>query len=102
MKSTLLPKNSPPEEGWQAEPDGVVEYRATKNYTSLPYNPSLKDRAKTLRKARSLAEVFLWGKIKSKKFYGIDFDRQKIKRELYLISLGLRVIRLFDSDVKKT
>ena len=70
--------NSPPLEGWQAKPDGVVIMRKTQTYKSLPYNPALKDKAKALRKAGFLHEALLWNQLKSKKFNGLDFDRQKI------------------------
>jgi len=69
--------NSPPLEGWQAQPDGVVK-RDTKTYMSLPYNPALRDRARQLRKAGMLHEVLLWQQLKKKQFHGLDFDRQKI------------------------
>lgn len=69
--------NSPPVEGWQAQPDGVVT-RYTKNYQSLPYNPQLKERAKALRQAGNLSEVLLWNQLKRGQFKGLDFDRQKI------------------------
>ena len=52
--------------------------RDTKKYKSLPFNPALKDRAKALRKAGLLHETLLWLELKSKKFNGLDFDRQKI------------------------
>jgi very-short-patch-repair endonuclease len=52
--------------------------RNTKNYGSLPYNPTLRARARTLRRAGNLAEVLLWNQLKRKKFQGLDFDRQKI------------------------
>jgi very-short-patch-repair endonuclease len=52
--------------------------RSTKNYLALPYNPALKDRAKTLRKAGNLAEVLLWNQLKNRQCLGLDFDRQKI------------------------
>ncbi len=70
-------QNSPPLEGWQAKPDGVVT-RYTKNYQSLPYNPQLKERAKALRRAGNLSEVLLWNQLKRGQFKGLDFDRQKI------------------------
>jgi len=70
--------NSPPVEGWQAQPDGVVTMRNTKKYKSLPYNPALRDRARALRKAGILHEALLWLELKSKKLNGLDFDRQKI------------------------
>jgi len=44
----------------------------------LPYNPSLKEKARELRKAGNLSEVLLWDQIKNKQFLGLDFDRQKI------------------------
>ena len=49
-----------------------------KNYTNLPYNPKLRDRARALRKAGNLCEVLLWQELRSRKFKGYDFDRQKI------------------------
>jgi very-short-patch-repair endonuclease len=52
--------------------------RATKDYYSLPYNSKLIQRAKELRKAGNLAEVLFWNEVKRKKFYNLDFDRQKI------------------------
>ena len=70
--------NSPPLEGWQAQPDGVVLMRKTKTYQSLPYNPALRDKAKALRKAGILHEALLWLELKSDKLNGLDFDRQKI------------------------
>ena len=105
--------------------------RKTQTYKSLPYNPSLKDKAKALRKAGFLHEALLWNQLKSKKCNGLDFDRQKIignyivdfycaekgvvievdgsshdnkqdedaKRDAYLRSLGLVVIRLLVKDV---
>ncbi|MDD2720066.1 MAG: endonuclease domain-containing protein [Gallionella sp.] len=69
--------NSPPLEGWQAKPDGVVS-RYTKNYQSLPFNPQLKEKAQALRRAGNLSEVLLWNQLKNKQFHGLDFDRQKI------------------------
>ena len=52
--------------------------RNTKQYMSLPYNPALKERAKTLRRAGNISEVLLWNELKNKQFSGVDFDRQKI------------------------
>ena len=106
--------------------------RKTRTYKSLPYNFALKDKARALRKAGFLHEALLWNQLKSKKFNGLDFDRQKIignyivdfycaekavvievdgsshnnnkqdedaKRDAYLRSLGLVVIRLLVKDV---
>ena len=52
--------------------------RSTKKYKSLPFNKSLRNKAKALRKAGILHEALLWNEIKSKKLNGLDFDRQKI------------------------
>lgn len=72
------PQNSPPVEGWQAKPDGVVMMRKTACYMSLPYNPALKERARELRRAGNLSEVLLWRQVKGGQFSGLDFDRQKV------------------------
>ena len=52
--------------------------RHTKEYMSLPYNPKLKERARSLRKAGNLSEVLLWNQLKKRQLNGLDFDRQKI------------------------
>ena len=52
--------------------------RKSRIYSSLPYNPELRDRAKELRKAGNLSEVLLWQQLHKRKFKGYDFDRQKI------------------------
>jgi very-short-patch-repair endonuclease len=52
--------------------------RNTKNYMNLPFNPALKERAKSLRQAGNLSEVLFWNEVKNKQFKGFDFDRQKI------------------------
>ena len=44
----------------------------------LPFNPLLKERARSLRKAGNLAEVIFWNRVKNKQFLNLDFDRQKI------------------------
>lgn len=54
------------------------EFRKSKNYFSLPYNPKLKERARKLRKAGNLPEVLFWQRVNKKQFKGFDFDRQKI------------------------
>ena len=48
------------------------------NYSSLPFNPKLRERAKELRKAGNLSEVLLWKQLSKQKLNGFDFDRQKI------------------------
>jgi very-short-patch-repair endonuclease len=107
------------------------KYRNAKNYFALPFNPSLKKRARELRKAGYLCEVVFWKQVKNKKFKEYDFDRQKVignyivdffctncnvvieidgkshdfkkeydaKRDAYLSSLGLVVIRISAKDV---
>jgi very-short-patch-repair endonuclease len=104
----------------------------TRYLCALPYNESLKDRARKLRRTATLSEVLFWMGVNKKKFYGIDFDRQKIignyivdfyietlglvieidggihkyqedydeNRTAYLESLGLKVYRIGDEDVR--
>ncbi len=118
--------------GVAASADGVVK-RNTKNYLNLPYNSTLKEKAKELRKAGNLSEVLLWNRLKHKQFKGLDFDRQKIignyivdfycgnlgvvieidgyshdnkenydkKRDKFLQELGLIIIHILDSDIKR-
>lgn len=86
-------------EGVSANADGVVEIDGQKiptNYISnLPYNSDLKERARELRKAGNLPEVLFWNEVKSKKFFGLDFDRQRVIGsyivDFYVKSLGLVV-----------
>jgi very-short-patch-repair endonuclease len=60
---------------------------------NLPYNPSLKDRAKALRKAGNFSEVVFWKEVRNKSFWNIDFDRQRIIGnyivDFYIKTLGL-------------
>jgi very-short-patch-repair endonuclease len=62
---------------------------------NLPYNFSLKSRAKTLRKAGNYSEVAFWQQIHKGKFHKIDFDRQRIIGnfivDFYVKALGLIV-----------
>ena len=59
----------------------------------LPYNYSLKSRAKVLRKAGNYSEVVFWQQIHKGKFHKIDFDRQRIIGnfivDFYVKALGL-------------
>ena len=43
----------------------------------IPYNQSLKELAKQLRKNMTLSEVLLWNELKQNKILGYDFDRQR-------------------------
>ena len=45
---------------------------------NLPKNTQLKYYAKRLRKAGNLSEVLFWQQVNKKKFFGIDFYRQKV------------------------
>ncbi|MCC6963009.1 MAG: endonuclease domain-containing protein [candidate division Zixibacteria bacterium] len=43
----------------------------------LPYDPKLKHRARSLRKAGNLAEVLLWQQLRRRQMRGHDFHRQR-------------------------
>ncbi len=43
----------------------------------IPYNSKLKELARNLRKNSTPGEIKLWQELKTKQFYGYDFDRQK-------------------------
>ncbi|MBN9313912.1 MAG: DUF559 domain-containing protein [Chryseobacterium sp.] len=67
-----------------------------KNHISkLPYNPDLKPLLPQKRKAGILCEVLFWKQVHKRKFYGIDFDRQRIIGnyivDFYVKNLGLVV-----------
>ena len=65
----------------------------TRYIHSLPYNESLKYRARKLRSNSTFSEVLFWMHVNKKKFYGIDFDRQRVIGnyivDFYVESLGL-------------
>jgi very-short-patch-repair endonuclease len=54
------------------------QYRKSINYFRLPFNPTLKEVAKKLRKSNNLSETLFWNRVKRKQFNNFDFDRQKI------------------------
>ena len=62
---------------------------------NLPYNASLKSRAKALIKAGNFSEVVFWKEVRNKSFWNIDFDRQRIIGnyivDFYVKALGLVV-----------
>jgi len=62
---------------------------------NLPYNVKLKDRAKALRKAGNYSEVVFGKNVNKKKFWKIDFERQRIIGnyivDFYVKALGLVV-----------
>jgi very-short-patch-repair endonuclease len=43
----------------------------------IPYNPNLKELARTLRKSMTYSEVKLWNRLKAFQMMGYDFDRQR-------------------------
>jgi very-short-patch-repair endonuclease len=43
----------------------------------IPYNPSLKEKARELRNNSTRSEILLWEFLKHKKMSGYDFHRQK-------------------------
>jgi len=65
----------------------------TRYVSSLPFNESLREQAKKLRRTSTLSEVLFWMQVNKKKFYGLDFDRQKIIGnfivDFYIECLGL-------------
>ena len=103
----LLALNSQPTEGWSETGVGdalskTPRFLKFNTHTiqlspiyDLPYNPELKERAKSLRKARNLPEVLFWKQVHKFKFHGIDFDRQRIIGnyivDFYVKTLGLVV-----------
>jgi len=64
-----------------------------KYVSNIPVNPQLNYYAKKLRKAGNLSEVLFWQQVYKKKFFGINFNRQKIIGnyivDFYVPSLGL-------------
>ena len=108
LKNTI--QNSPPLEGWSET--GVVKkvgFFMIKNHKIgqnkiiyLPYNSSLKEKARLLRKARNLPEVLFWEQVHKGLFYKIDFDRQRVIGnfivDFYVKKLGLVVDIVSDSE----
>lgn len=62
---------------------------------NLPYNPVLNRLTKGKRKEGILSEVLFWHQVHKRKFYKIDFDRQRIIGnyivDFYVKTLGLVV-----------
>jgi very-short-patch-repair endonuclease len=59
----------------------------------ISYNPSLRERARILRKNLTRAEVLLWTKLKGKQMCGYDFDRQRPLDE-YIVDFYCKDLRL--------
>ena len=85
----------------QLEINGIVI--STRYISPLPYNELLKDRARKMRRNSTLSEVLFWIQVNKRKYYGIDFDRQKIIGnyivDFYIECLGL-VIEI-DGDIHR-
>ncbi len=73
LETSTANKNSPSFRRGGDAGDGVVQ-----KHKDLPFNKSLRENAKALRKAGNLSEVLLWVQLKKKQLCGLDFDRQKI------------------------
>jgi len=75
----------------QIEINGITIH--TRYRHALPYNDSLKGHARKLRRTTTFSEVLFWMHVNKKKFYGIDFDRQKVIGsyivDFYVERLGL-------------
>jgi very-short-patch-repair endonuclease len=74
----------------------IENIRIKRNFVEdLPYNPKLKDLARSKRKEGILSEVLFWQQVHKKKFHKIDFDRQRIIGsfivDFYVKALGLVV-----------
>jgi very-short-patch-repair endonuclease len=57
------------------------------------YHPSLKEYARQLRLNSTLSEKILWNELKSKKFLGLDFHRQK-PIDYYILDFFCPVLNL--------
>ena len=60
--------------------------------TIIPYNPSLKELAKKLRRNMTFSEVELWNEIKNGKLMRYDFDRQR--------PIGNFIVDFYSKDLK--
>jgi len=60
--------------------------------TIIPYNPSLKELAKKLRRNMTFSEVKLWNEIKNGKLMRYDFDRQR--------PIGNFIVDFYSKDLK--
>ncbi|HEU5069594.1 MAG TPA: endonuclease domain-containing protein [Verrucomicrobiae bacterium] len=57
----------------------------------IPYRADLTERAHTLRRIMTLAEVLLWNRLKRKQLCGYDFDRQR--------PLGQRIVDFYCKEL---
>ena len=76
------PSEGCPQDGVEKKPpvlatiDSVPIYR--KSATYLPAEKNLRNRARALRKMGNLPEIVFWQQVHKRKFYSIDFDRQRV------------------------
>lgn len=70
--------------------DTKIQSNAIEN---LPYNHTLASLAKEKRKNGILSEVLFWNVVKSKQFYQLDFDRQRVIGD-YILDFYVRTLGL--------
>jgi very-short-patch-repair endonuclease len=91
MRIKIENKNTTMKTVKQIEINGIAI--PTRYVAPLPYNESLKERARKLRSSSTLSEVLFWMQVHKRKFFGIDFDRQKVIGnyivDFFVESLGL-------------
>ena len=66
----------------------------------IPYNPKLKEIARTLRKNSTLGEILLWKRLRNKQMLGYDFHRQKPIDEFVVDFYCVNFLRFKESDVR--
>ncbi|MDR2007995.1 MAG: endonuclease domain-containing protein [Alphaproteobacteria bacterium] len=57
-------------------------------------NEFFKNKARELRKNSTLSEILLWNQLKNKKFMGLDFNRQKVINNKYIVDLYCHSLNL--------
>jgi very-short-patch-repair endonuclease len=60
----------------------------------LKQSDKMKKRARVLRKNSTLSEVLLWNRLKRKQLCGLDFDRQKVINNRYILDFYCRSLNL--------
>ena len=103
-KDKIPSENSPPGEVWPQAGVGNNENILTiidsikikrRKIPYLPAEKSLGSRARALRKMGNLPEIIFWQQVHKRKFYNIDFDRQRVIGnyivDFYVKGLGLVV-----------
>ncbi|WP_211222988.1 endonuclease domain-containing protein [Salinimicrobium terrae] len=101
-KTKTSSEQSPPSEGWPQAGVGeniniltTIETFPIKsiNKPYLPADKNLRLRARALRKMGNLPEIVFWQQVHKRKFYNIDFDRQRVIGryivDFYVKGLGL-------------